>query len=201
MSEGIDAWVSRPEQVITPEIKAPTRVPTPTGASAPQPGLAAPPAGDRLPSVEHMRPASLWVLGTHGGAGESTVAALSAEWRAAEHAWPQIPGQGARVLLTARSNMHGLRAAQTAATQWAAGLVPGVELMGLVIVHDAPGKLPRALRDRIQVVSGGVPRTWSVPWNESWRLGEEVSAAAASREVRRLVSELNVLTGLTKGTK
>ncbi|MEK8229339.1 hypothetical protein NKG05_30690 [Oerskovia sp. M15] len=62
------------------------------------------------------------------------------DWPAAEHGWPQLPGAGAvRVVLTARSSMRGLRAAQAAATQWAAGLVPHVELLGLVIIADAPG--------------------------------------------------------------
>jgi hypothetical protein len=60
--------------------------------------------------------------------------------------------------------------------QWAAGLVPSVEVLGLVVMADAPGRVPRSLRDLLQVVSGGVPRTWTVPWVEAWRVG-----AAGSR--------------------
>jgi len=79
--------------------------------------------------------------------------------------------------------------------QWAGGLVPSVDVLGLVIVADAPGRLPRPLRDLAQVVSGGVPRTWNVPWVESWRLGEPPALNDAPREVRRLVDELRVILG------
>ena len=87
----------------------------------------------------------------------------------------------------------GSRAAQAAATQWAAGLVPGVDVLGLVIVADAPGRLPRPLRDFAHLVGGGVPRTWNVPWIELWRLGEPPALSDAPREVRRLVDELHAL--------
>jgi hypothetical protein len=105
------------------------------------------------------------------------------------------------VVLIARSSGRGLRAAQAAATQWAAGLAPNVEVLGLVIVADAPGRLPRPLRELAQLVSGGVPRTWTVPWVESWRLGEPVALDSAPREVRRLVDELTALvTAGARGT-
>jgi len=99
----------------------------------------------------------------------------------------------ARVVLTARSNLRGLRAAQVAATQWASGLVPHVQVLGLVVIADAPGRLPRPLREYAQLVSGGVPRTWTLPWIETWRLGETPELATSPREVRRLVDELTAL--------
>ena len=89
--------------------------------------------------------------------------------------------------------MHGLRAAQSAATQWAAGLAPFVQLIGLVVVADAPGKMPRPIRELTHLVSGGVPRTWHVPWNEAWRLGEPTALDTAPRQVRRLVDDLNAV--------
>ena len=95
----------------------------------------------------------------------------------------------------ARSNVRGLRAAQSAATTWAAGLAPSVDVVGLVVVADAPGRLPRALRDLHQLVAGGVPRTWLVPWIEAWRIGEPISLDTAPREVRRLVDDLRALLG------
>jgi len=98
-----------------------------------------------------------------------------------------------RVVVTARSNMRGLRAAQLVATQWAAGLVPHAQVVGLVIVADAPGRLPRALRDFARLVGGGFPRTWSVPWIEPWRLGEPPDLSTAPRDVRRLVDDLSAL--------
>lgn len=122
------------------------------------------------------------------------MAALVPHWPAADHGWPLPPGTApTRVVLTARSSMRGLRAAQIAATQWAAGLVPHVEVLGLVIIADAPGRLPRPLRDFAQVVSGGLPRTWTVPWIEAWRLGEPPALSVAPRDVHRLVDELSAL--------
>jgi hypothetical protein len=68
-----------------------------------------------------------------------------------------------------------------------------VELLGLVVVADAPGRLPRPLRDLAELVGGGVPRTWTVPWVEEWRLGHEASLPDAPRQVRHLVKELTAL--------
>ena len=89
--------------------------------------------------------------------------------------------------------MHGLLATQRAATQWASGLVPNVELLGLVLVADAPGRTPRPLRDFAYVVAGGLPRTWTVPWIEPWRLGEQPDMTTAPRDVCRLVDDLTSL--------
>ncbi|MHA7620778.1 DUF6668 family protein [Cellulosimicrobium cellulans] len=166
-----------------------------TGPRAPQRGIPAPDRADQLPIRPQPHGADLWWLGVHGGAGESALARLVLDWTAAaDHAWPQPPGPApVRVVLTARSNMRGLRAAQAAATQWAAGLIPHVEVLGLVILADAPGRLPRPLRDYVQLVAGGVPRTWTLPWIEAWRLGEPPTLATAPREVRRLIDELNAL--------
>ena len=132
----------------------------------------------------------------HGGAGESTIAALGEQWRAAEHAWPRTSST-ARVLLVARSSARGLTAAQTAARQWASGLVPFADVVGLAVLADAPGRLPRPLRDLATVVGGGVPRTWHLPWFEAWRLGEPPEPASLPRQVRRLLGDLDALTSST----
>ncbi|MBX9244627.1 hypothetical protein ICW40_07365 [Actinotalea ferrariae] len=97
------------------------------------------------------------------------------------------------MVLVARPHASGLRAAQKAATHWAAGALPDVQLLGLVIVADAPGRLPRPLRELAALVSGGVPQTWQVPWIESWRLGDDVALESAPREVRRLIADLTAL--------
>lgn len=196
MSDTNNPWLSRPAAEPDTAARAVAERPTPpvTGPVAPQRGVPAPDRVDQLPTRDRHNDAELWWLGTHGGAGESTLAGLVPEWPAADHAWPRTPGrEPARVVLVARSNMRGLRAAQAAATQWASGLVPFVEVLGLVIVADAPGRLPRPLRDYARVVSGGVPRTWTVPWTEAWRLGEQPVLTNASREVRRLLDELSAL--------
>lgn len=199
MTQGSNPWVSRPQAPAEPaKVAAPVVTgPAVTGPTAPQRGIPAPDRVDQLRAFERRAPAPLWWLGVHGGAGESTLAALVPEWPASDHGWPHVPGSApARVVLVARSNVRGLRAAQAAATQWAAGLVPFVEVVGLVIVADAPGRLPKPLRDLAHVVGGGVPRTWSLPWIESWRLGEPPAVDTAPREVRRLVDDLRAVIDL-----
>ena len=51
----------------------------------------------------------------------------------------------------------------------------------------------RALREFAQLVSGGLPRTWTVPWIDSWRLGETPTLPDSPRAVRRLVDELHAI--------
>ncbi|RJK92538.1 DUF6668 family protein [Vallicoccus soli] len=97
------------------------------------------------------------------------------------------------VVLVARSHWTGLRAAQLAATDWASGQVSGVDLLGLAILADAPGKRPRALKDLVALVAGAVPRTWHLPWVETWRIAEGTSEAAAPKEVRRLLTDVRTL--------
>ena len=175
-----------------------TTAPT-TGPTHPQQGVPAP----TLPALPTRRldvVADVYVVGVHGGAGESTVAVLNpAWWVETGHGWPLVQTSASpRVLLVARTSASGLRAAQAAATQWAAGATPPIDLLGLVLVADAPGRLPRPLRELAQLVGGGVPRTWSLPWSEPWRLGEEVTprgrrrpAAVLLRDVQLLLSETN----------
>lgn len=166
-----------------------------TGPRAPQAGIPTPDLADRLPLLEVSGEALLWLIGAHGGAGESTLAKLRDGWRASGHAWPQHPGDGnADVVLVARTSTSGLRAAQRAATQWAAGLVPGVTMHGLVLVADAPGRLPKPLQQLAQLVGGGVPRTWTLPWVENWRLGEAVTLETAPLQAKRLIENLEELT-------
>lgn len=194
MSDSPNPWISQPaEPEVTPPQPTEVAAAQARGPVAPQRGVRAPDHIDRLPVLAHARPAPLWWVGVHGGAGESTLASLVPTWPAAGHAWPYIQDASARVMLVARFDARGLRAAQTAATQWAAGLLPHIELLGLVLMADAPGRPPKALRELAHVVGGGIPRLWTVPWIASLRLGDPLTLSTAPREVRRLVDELTVL--------
>lgn len=163
----------------------------------PQPGACAHNGVARLPrvTVAGDTAARVWWVGVHGGAGESTLAQLLAGSRASGHAWPVAArGDAPRpaVVLVARTHASGLRAAQAAATEWASGEVP-VRLLGLVLIADAPGRLPRPLRDLGRLVAGGVPAAWQLPWHESWRLGDPLepsSAPSAARELLERIAEL-----------
>ncbi|WP_344162068.1 DUF6668 family protein [Nocardiopsis rhodophaea] len=168
-----------------------------TGPQQPQYGVPVPVESDRLPRRRVAQHAPMWWLGVHGGAGETTLARLTSWTAAADHAWPELVTTESlhrvRVVLVARTHASGLRSAQLAATEWASGAVQNVDLLGLVLVADAPGRLPRPLKDMAKIVTGGVPRTWRVPWIEAWRLGEEPNLDSSPRAVRAMVSDLNAL--------
>lgn len=129
---------------------------------------------------------TLWVYGVHGGSGESRIAALEPSWSATDHSWPDRPG--AAVLLVARTSAYGLNAAHAAIAKWAAGRTPGsAALVGLVLVADAPGRLPKPLHDLAKLVAGGVERSWRIGWSEHWRQGDFAVLPAG---VDRLLKDL-----------
>jgi len=194
-------WLTATPQLLATGLEA---APAATGPQAPQPRLVPPPQPRALPRVVLARPAMWWWVGAHGGAGESTLATAVAGTAASEHAWPQpCPDIGGThpVLLVARTHASGLLAAQRALTEWAAGGAGAVDLIGLALMADAPGRTPAPLRDLARHVAGGAPRTWSLPWVESWRLGgaDERLRAGASTSVpaalRRLQSQVTRLLG------
>jgi hypothetical protein len=95
------------------------------------------------------------------------------------------------VLLVARSHASGLCAAQAAARQWAAGVLPYVRLLGLVVIADAPGKRPKPLSELVRLISGGVPQLWELPWVEALRLGENPDQTKLPSAYSRLANDLN----------
>ena len=195
MTDATNPWLLEPSVPATadPPQQAASSVAV-TGPTRPQSGIPAPDLVDQLPIRREVRAAALWIVGAHGGAAESTLAELDGDWVAGSHGWPSgRPGDPGEVVIVARTSVRGLLAAKAAAKQWAAGLVPDVQLRGLVLVADAPGRLPKPLRDLAKVVSGGYPRTWQLPWIEAWRLGEPPIVAGAPREVCRLVDDLHLL--------
>lgn len=196
MSGQVNPWLSRPSTpppVSDPLISA---VPSTFGPVAPQRGVPAPDRVDQLPITDQRATPAVWWLGAHGGSGESTLAALAPEWSAAAgHAWPRNSNsEPTPVVIVARSNASGLRAAQNALRQWGAGLTPS-NVFGLVVMADAPGRMPRALRDLLTVVGGGGPRTWTVPWVDAWRT-DAPTASSIPREVQRIIDELSALPGI-----
>lgn len=162
-----------------------------TSADRPLPYVTAPEEG--LRSFRTTRPAWVWFVGAHGGAGESTLAGLLPNAGAADHRWPvHADDTVADVVLIARTSVAGLCAARTALTQWAAGTTPPVRLLGLLLMPDAPGRLPKPLRDLAEVVAGGVRdrQVWHLPWVEAWRTGD----SAGPKITARLFTDLARLT-------
>ncbi|WP_196842270.1 DUF6668 family protein [Arthrobacter sp. CAN_A1] len=181
---------SKPDAAPTPAVT----IPPLTGAGAPQKGIPEPDAADRLPRRYVSGSASLWIVGVHGGAGESTVTRLIDGSRSTQHTWPasENPGIPPCVLLVCRSNMNGLEAAQRALIEWTSPQPPEVELLGLAVLADAPGKLPRELRDFETIIGGGAPRLWHLPWVDAWRTGD-VAPEHLPREARKFITEINSL--------
>lgn len=154
---------------------AQTRVVEPTGPSRPQRGVELVNRDGGLGRFEDFSTVDLWVLGTHGDAGERTISSLLPLSAPTGHRWPVRPvdADPARVLLVCRSSHKGLKSAQRAAMEFVTGTLPTVRVAGLVIVADAPGRLPKDLKDLAKVVSGGFPEVWQIPWIEEYRHGAE----------------------------
>lgn len=183
-----------------PPIQAPQQGPpqpvdmTPRGPSAPQHGVSAPAEDQRLPKFAIPAADTLWWVGVHGGSGESTMSQLLPGTRAAGHRWPiPPPPVPTPVVLVARTHGAGLRAAQRAAIEWASGVVQGVAVLGLVLIADAPGRLPRVLDDFADIVGGGVPRVWDIPWIEEWRRGEDPTPENTPDEVFEVLESIYAL--------
>lgn len=177
--------------------------PSPLGPPSPQANVGFPTLAAGLPVHTITEPATLWFVGAHGGAGETTLSQLDDGWQASGHVWPvaPVPELWCPTVLVARTSVNGLRAAQGALTQWAAsGTGPSTQLLGLVLIADAPGKLPKALRDLTKLVEGGAPRSWHLPWLEDWRLAKP-DALRPHRSVRVLVHHLKSLTATPVPTR
>lgn len=136
-----------------------------TALSSPQPGSV--PRTQSLPVAQAGR-AQSWVIGAHGGAGESTLASLLGV-KAADHTWH--PGQSALAphVLCFRTNACGIEAARRALAQWASGEVPGVRLIGLIAVADIPGRKSKWLRRELEKLAGASPAFWEVRFNHNLR--------------------------------
>jgi len=189
---------TRQQQSPTSGPQQPSPIPSPDltqrGPSAPQHGVPAPAEDQRLPKFAIPVADTLWWVGVHGGAGETTMSLLLPGTRAAGHRWPiPPPPVPTPVILVARTHGSGLRAAQRAAIEWASGVVQGVAVLGLVLIADAPGRLPRVLDDFADIVGGGVPRVWDIPWIEEWRRGEAPTPDNTPDEVFEVLESIYAL--------
>ncbi|NEB00060.1 DUF6668 family protein [Streptomyces sp. SID13726] len=110
-----------------------------------------------------------WVA-THGGAGVSTLATVYGGHDSGRD-WPG-PGAPTSVLLVARTHASGLLAVHRALDLFRRGEhPPGLDLDAVVLVADAPGRLPRPLARQIREIEAAVD-VYRVPWVTAWRLGE-----------------------------
>lgn len=166
-----DPWLSAAAQLHRGT--APLHAPAPTLAVLPPPPTTAPPT-ETPPQVPTPLGVTVWVHGVSGGCGETRIAQLSPEWVDGHHGWPSSP---APVLLVARTSADSLTAAHAAIAQWARGELPITELAGIVLVADAPGRLPPPLVQLRRHVVAGAPRHWDIGWTAAWRLGDPDAVA------------------------
>ncbi|QLQ40504.2 hypothetical protein [Micromonospora robiginosa] len=112
-------------------------------------------------------------IGAHGGAGASTLTRLLGGVDIGCR-WPDPAiGEPARVALVGRTNVDGLRAVSRALNAMREGRHPaGMRLVGVVLIADAPGRLPAPLLGRIRLLRSVAP-VHRVPWIPSYRIGVE----------------------------
>ncbi|MBT1003971.1 hypothetical protein KIH31_15385 [Paenarthrobacter sp. DKR-5] len=201
MQQTLNPWITKPRTVAGDEAAQDAYVPPAAAISAPLRGMVEPDAADRLGRRTVTGNAELWVTGARGGSGESRVADLLDGARPMGHCWPVTQDSSTpQVLLVCRADMRGLTAARCALTQWASGAAPLVDLLGLAVLADAPGKTPRALRDFAAIVGGGSPRLWTLPWVEAWR-HEDSPSVPGAREYQRFTTDIAALVADTSTTE
>ncbi|MFH8470883.1 DUF6668 family protein [Streptomyces sp. NPDC017991] len=181
-------------------VRGPTVRQAPTTAVQPAPGLpvtASVPAGPAetaarpftAPSHRGQSPHVAWV-NAHGGAGASTLAQRLGGVDMGRR-WPDpARGEPSRMFLVARTHDAGMRAASQAVDLLRKKEHPaGVQLVGLVLVADAPGHLPPALGRRVRVLRS-IADVHRLPWIPAWRLGRQLSQPPKQlQRIAHLVAE------------
>lgn len=146
--------------------------------------------GQVRPGQDHRSSPGPALLGAHGGAGVSSLLRAGLAATGARDAGRSWPSQGP-VLVVARSSVSGLQAASNCARSHSAdALGPASTVLGLVLVADAPGRLPRQAARLADLVTGGYARTWQIPWLDEWRLAAVDAPLPPHPEVRRLVADV-----------
>ncbi|WP_346008606.1 DUF6668 family protein [Janibacter terrae] len=164
----------------------------PTGQAE---GPVLPPGRGRAEGTEVLRAsgrlgsAQVAVVGLHGGAGATTAQRVLQRYSLDGAAVAWVPGAGVGALpehgaavLVARTSGVGLERAAQAAWQWGSGDLPGVAMVGLLLVADSP-KLARELVAPLKRVSRMYPRTWRLEWVPEWHLSAEPSLDRVPRRV------------------
>lgn len=113
-----------------------------------------------------------WVK-AHGGAGVTSLVEVLGGMDVGAR-WPDPSrGEPRRIVLVGRTSARGLRSVSRALGALNDGRAPqGLTLLGVVLVADAPGRLPLALLRRIRVLRSAV-RVQRVPWIPAWRTGSD----------------------------
>lgn len=143
----------------------------------------------RRPTVpgEHL----VQVVGLHGGAGTSTMAALIGPAAIDCGAGlDNVVDVTVPVLFVTRSHARGLDLALRIGQQFAARNLDPLPVLGLCVIHDAPS-LSKGLARALRSVERSLPNCWTLPWNEDVRHDPALPPAAdrgrMARDVRRIL--------------
>jgi len=185
MPPGSHAWVRGPTSAQPPPAAAGNAPPRPRAPAVRQePGTSpvAPPPRRGQGPVQRTGGTSAGPNGTpataiswvqaHGGAGVTSLARCLGGVDVGAR-WPQpLRGEPSRVLLVGRTSLAGLQAVSRQLDELRQGKAPqGLDLLGVVLVADVPGRLPLTLVRRVRVIKSAVT-VHRVPWIPSWRVGE-----------------------------
>jgi len=136
------------------------------------------------------------LLGAHGGAGVSTIAAFLDPSRSSSTVLELKHGEQLpphyMPLVVARSTAFGMRSAAELITHWHPGLVRP----WLVIVRDAPLPAPACVRYRRRALANRVSGITEVPYLQQLRAVDVPSEALKYRPVHRAASRLRTQLGL-----
>jgi len=151
----------------------PVTAPTPEGAATPS-VLRAP----RGPEQPQHAPARWCWVGAHGGAGTSSLAgvlggpeiARTDTWHAGTGGSATEAAVNLAVVVVARTHAAGLLAAQSLAAQTEQAASWDL-VLGLVLVADAPGRLPPPCQDLVHLIGGTYTHCWRIPWDQRLRVG------------------------------
>ncbi|BBC35816.1 hypothetical protein SGFS_071100 [Streptomyces graminofaciens] len=129
-------------------------------------------AQSEVPAQLAATPRRFSWIATHGGAGATTLAAVFGGHDAGRE-WPRPDrGEPESVLLVARTHAAGLDAVSYTLDIFRRGdAPPGLDLNAIVLVADAPGRLPRQLNQRVKVINSVID-VYRVPWVPDWRTGD-----------------------------
>lgn len=181
MSSAPHTWVRGPKDTQTNQEMGPAGGSAPPTAPprvkaaprGPQRGPGAPRRNNRART--RSRHAVGWVK-AHGGAGATSLADLLGGADLGQR-WPQpAKGEPNRIVLVGRTSAHGLRSVSQALGELRDDRAPDeLDLLAVVLMADAPGRLPLSLLSRIRVIRS-VVHVHRVPWIPAWRLDRSPKA-------------------------
>jgi hypothetical protein len=131
----------------------------------------------------------LWWVGAHGGAGTTTLAAVTGLGVDIGAGWPTpIPGNPPiRVVLVCRASASGALAATGAVEQWRRQPnLADTKIVGVVSVAASARKPPRRATERLRMLSGWVPAWWQVGWIEEYLAADHPRTLGMSPDVATL---------------